>query len=117
MKLRKADVKSILEITFPEYKGRKYELEIVSETYLRNRDWAGGTHSDYRLLAEVNNEIQIKSAPDFRPSKALSYEQEKVLIPKNGMIVSHNYFCGHDCGIRIYISPDSIFLPKLLPTK
>ena len=96
-------LKTILALTYPEYRGRKYNVQYVRAVTLWDRDWSGGTHSDYAVLRDVSNGIERAGVPAFRPSDAST---PTIDLPVGYVVVKHAYFCGHDTGITIYVNPD-----------
>lgn len=102
LKLRKADCKEILKLTFPNYKGRKYNLSLRQNYYISDSYWNGGSRT-YTKLVNFNDN-KIKELPEMK------WEGKEFEITDNMLIVTHNYFCGHDCGITIICSPNSNFI-------
>ena len=57
-KLRKENVRSILQLAFPEYHGRTFELEYQSRYYPQDY-WSGGTRYYFKVLEFNGNNIKI----------------------------------------------------------
>lgn len=102
LKLKKSDCKEILTLTFPEYSGRKFKLSLQQNYYISDSYWDGGSRIYTKIINFVNN--QIKELPEMK------WEGKEFEITDNMLIVTHNYFCGSDCGITIICSPTSEFI-------
>ena len=100
-------LKTILALTFPDYRGRKYSLEHARELTLYDRDWSGGTHADYAVLRDIGNGIEVAETPPFRPSAGPAAYAPTLALQPGYVVVRHYFFCGHDAGITIYTNPDS----------
>lgn len=111
VKVRKAQVRPVIEATFPDYKGRRFEIEFTPHITFRDTNWGGGTRNQY---AAVSGDGQVKTftapAPWINP-----IEGKRVELPENVLIVCHTVFCGQDLGITIYANP--CYLPKWLPAE
>ena len=44
-------LRTLLKMTFPNYRGRKYRLELATSVTFYDRDYSGGTHADYIVHA------------------------------------------------------------------
>jgi len=110
MKLNKSQMRSILEITYPEYKGRKFKLEFEDKYYPQNY-WSGGTRLYFTCLEATDEGIKRTSWGDnpFKQDAHKTFD-----IPFNGLVVEHTIFCGKDLGITVYINPQSDLLAKQL---
>lgn len=101
-KVKKAQIAPLLEVSFPEYAGRKFFAEFASIYRFYNTYWDGGTKNEYKVINMDNGEtsgIPVTCAPwDI-------YEGLAVSIPENIVIVRHSYFCGKDVGITFYAHP------------
>ena len=112
-------LRSLLRITFPDYRGRKYQLKMVRSVTLLDRDWSGGTHADYMVLRDIGNGIETAETPPFSPMAPAAAYAPTIDLPAGYVVVSHRWFCGHDCGITVYANPDgpitaALSSPKLL---
>lgn len=110
IKLTKAQVRRILSITFPEYKGRKFSLRFGSKYYPQNY-WDGGSKTFFKCLTSTPEGVKTASW-GFNPMRRDAHDEFD--IPVDGMIVEHIYFCGHDLGINIIVNPQSPFVPKMI---
>ncbi len=116
IKLNRKDAKIIIDTAYPDYKGRKISVEIIdnNKEIETTSYWDGGSKTYYTVL---NNEGIVigdsKSYHNFHPAIQES-KQPKWIANDNEILVTRNYFCGQDCGIRIYVTPTSNMLPKNL---
>ena len=110
MKLSKKQVKHILDITYPDYKGRKFNLMFKTNYQLENY-WSGGTKS-YIKAINNNGEVSLPSPATNNPYNSIAHTSFE--IPKDICLVEHSFFCGKDKGIRFIFHPDTILLPKLI---
>jgi len=114
IKLRKKDIKPILEVTYPDYRGRKFSLTFQEHYYMSDY-WYGGSRTYVKALKLENGQIKISSPEAEAQNPYNSKAHTAFDIPKNVALVEHTYFCGQDIGINIIVHPDSSLLPKLLP--
>lgn len=111
MKLRKADVSELLKISYPDYKGRKFKVSIKKEYYLKDY-WSGGSRTYAKFAKFVNDHWEVVTNPFTNPYKDSAHVQFNV--PNDIIIIEHIFFCGKDLGINFVVSPNFIYLPKLL---
>lgn len=105
IKLRKEQVREILARTFPDYKGRSFEL-VVTETVYLDPYGGGGTYSDYFLLDTESDRVAPYKTPMGGPfADKNAYQQ--LPLPKSAVLIEHARFCGKDMGIKFYISPQN----------
>jgi len=113
--LRREDVPTeIIAKTFPSYKGNSFQVRTQETVLLRNY-WDGGSREYPCFLVANGDGLQSLEAPNATNNPFLPDAHAEIHIPKNGMVVIHNIFCGKDMGLKILVSPDSDFLPKMLP--
>lgn len=102
MKITTKTHPSIVKIAkhvYPDYNGRKFFLEYVSEIDTGdNANWSGGSKTYYRFVRLDNG--NILEVPDFAPWKRP--ENEVVEIPLGAVCVTHTFFLGTDCGLTVY---------------
>jgi hypothetical protein len=101
---------------FPGYKGRKYSVD-VRESYRFNDFWSGGSR-EYAVLVQMMPDGELRAYAS--PTGGLNPITEQMahastVIPPDGMVIVHSIFCGKDMGITFIVSPNSLFLPKMLP--
>jgi hypothetical protein len=108
MKLKKAQVRKVLELTFPEYRGRKFNLEFTNEVRFWDTNWGGGTRNVYKAVSSDGRVAsQSIPAPWVNQTEGSTYE-----IPLDVLVVKHTIYCGKDLGITIYANP--VHQPKWL---
>ncbi len=108
MKAHRKQVKPILEITFPDYTGRKITVEPKERITFYDCNWSGGTKNEYKA---IRNDGETSTLPTPAPW-VNPFEGKTVDMRPDIIIVEHSYFCGKDIGITIHIHPD--LLPKML---
>lgn len=113
VKLTKSQVRPILKMTFPEYRGRTFRLEFRRE-YRPGCYWSGGTKTYFKVLRFEEEGIRLAEAPSEMQNPYRAAAHEKFGIRENWMIVERVYFCGKDMGIVIILHPDCPWVPKLL---
>lgn len=106
-----AGVKAILQKTFPDYAGRKIVVETTDLPIDIRSYWDGGSRS-YFAMVRLGDLAVVDLPQNGTPYDAGPIARDGVVVPKGYALVRHEYFCGHDLGITIYVSPDS--LPKWL---
>lgn len=103
LKLRKDQVREILDRTFPNYKGRSFRLEITESVYI-DPYGGGGTWSKYFLLDTATDRVAPYRIPEggpFRDDNAFKSHA----LPSNAVLIEHRHFCGHDMGIVFHVNP------------
>jgi hypothetical protein len=95
-------IRRIIDLTYPEYRGRKVAIQPWNgPTHLQNY-WDGGTRSYWRLIDPVNS--RIADGGTDNPFTAEAHERWD--LPDGMIAVEHVYFCGHDLGLRIHYRPE-----------
>jgi len=108
IKLRKAQVRPIVDKVFPDYRGRKFKLEFTDAVVFSDLHWDGGSRNSYGFVrADGEMAFLPASSPWDCP-----FEGKKLPLPQNILVVQHTVVCGHDLGITIYAHP--CWAPKLL---
>ncbi len=111
IKLTKEQVRPILAVTFPEYRGKKYRLEYQGKYYPENY-WDGGTRSYFKILEKNGQGIKLLEPGQSFTNPFLGKANEPFEIKSNWAVVEHCIFCGKDIGIRIYVNPVNDLFPK-----
>jgi hypothetical protein len=116
MKLRAGDplVKQIVRSTWPEYTGRKIELQVEESVHLNSYLGEGGTWNEWRALdlAEFRAvQIPLHGGLSAHVAGPGSLEWntafERTRVVPGIAYVGRIYFCGKDLGLRIVIHPDN----------
>lgn len=102
IKVRKAQVKALVDVTFPEYRGRSFQVEFTDTVTFYDTNWGGGTRNYYRAVRLDNG--KVGSFPSFAPWNN-PIEGKRIELPENVVIVAHVIFCGQDLGLRFYAHP------------
>lgn len=108
MKVKKADVKPIVQATFPNYRGRTFEIEFTPKVTFHDTNWGGGTRNLYTAVASDGRSIKLGVPAPWQNA----VEGKTMDLPEDILIVKHTVFCGKDLGITIYANP--VHLPKWL---
>lgn len=105
----------ILIHTFPNYRGRKWEIQEMPEHMGINSYWDGGSRRYYALFdLSSNKSINMgDSHPFFDRTGNLVLIRDT--CPINMILVENNIVQGKDHGIIFYIKPEN--LQKMLPEK
>ena len=100
---------------YPAYTGQKFAVT-VAESYQFNDYWDGGSR-EYATLAvcDALGELRSVASPTGIVAPWNKESHTRTQIPVNGMVIAHSIFLGKDMGITFYVSPGSVFLPKMLP--
>ena len=114
--LSRKDAKFIIETAYPDYTGRKIKVQIIDNgrEIETTSYWDGGSKDYYVVLNSEGIVIgNSKSYQNFHP-----VTQEKAnpkwISNDDEILVQRSYFCGKDCGLRIYATATSKMLPKNL---
>lgn len=102
MKVSRAEVRSIVESTFPAYRGRTFSVSFAGVVTLYDLNWGGGSRNQYaavELGTGRTSRIALE-APWFEQR-----EGARIEIPRGFVVVRHGVCCGKDTGITIYASP------------
>jgi len=102
IKVRKAQVKPLVEATFPEYKGRSFLVEFTPTVTFYDTNWGGGTRNTYRAVRVDGG--TVGRFPGFSPWDN-PIEGKTVELPEGMVVVVHAIFCGQDLGLRFYAHP------------
>lgn len=111
--VRKAEVAPLVAATFPDYKGRKFRVQIAETVRLDDLNWSGGSRSQYRATTLTGE--PIGTADRFNAMAPWDCNQiEGVTLPitPGACVVRHSIFCGQDTGLTITIHPTDA--PRLL---
>lgn len=103
-------LRSVFEKCFPDYRGKKFEVQVGLPKQL-NSYWDGGSKRDYVLYdLDTGKLIGVQSNhPFFEPNNP----RDLIDPPESIAVVCHKIFCGKDMGLTLYIHPNRF--TKLLP--
>jgi len=101
-KVTRKQAKSIIELTFPEYRGRKINVTLTDVVAIYDTNWSGGTRNQYVAVHVSGETNQLTVLAPWM------HQIDEVTIPQDVIVVKHAYFCGKDCGLTIYVHPDCV---------
>lgn len=112
IKAKKQEVQFLVGRAFPEYRGRKFKVSAVEKVILHDLNWGGGTRSKYVAVNLSSGQVNSPEIPAPWNHQA---EGKTLEMVEGWALLVHSVFCGHDCGITIYIHPNNMakFLPKI----
>jgi len=110
IRLKKSDVKPLVELSFPDYRGRTFRAVPTREVTFYNTNWDGGSRSQYAAVRMNDGKAAVYDAPApwNNPVEGTTFA-----LPPDVVIVEHIIFCGKDLGLRFYVHPER--LKHLLP--
>lgn len=114
--VKPSEIRAIINATFPDYRGPKATVRVQATAEYTASDllWQDGSKTEVKALRAITIEgtdctyIAHLQAVELRTAHS-------GVVPRDMILVEHVTFCGKDLGIRCVVSPDSVFLPKLLP--
>ncbi len=109
MKVKKSEIKDILEATFPDYSGRKFKVS-VAETVWADRMGGGGSSDEVLAVRFIDGEW-VSAAPTASKIDAPCGD---IVLDRDTIVAMHSYFCGQDAGVTFYLHPQSSYLPRRL---
>lgn len=102
VKVSKKQIKPILDVTFPDYTGRKFTVKFVERVTFWNTNWDGGSKNDYMAVKMTTG--QVGQLPTFAPW-VNPVEGQSIELTEDLVVVEHTFYCGQDLGITIYAHP------------
>jgi hypothetical protein len=112
MKTTKREVADILKASYPDYTGRKFNI-IVRDQIWVDRIGGGGSRDEIKAVGFVDGRW-IAVSPE---TSVLDTPCGYLTLSPEAIYAVHSFFCGNDCGITFYVSPQSSYLPKMAITK
>jgi hypothetical protein len=103
--ISKSNVWPVVKRAFPNYRGRKFRVEVTEHVSFQDVNWGGGTKNYY--VALLLNGDNVASLPD-RPPWSNPAEGATVALPPGSVVMCNTIFCGKDLGIRIYVNPADV---------
>ena len=92
-------LRKIALTAYPDYTGRKINVQSVKTITMIDNYWDGGTRIYYVFLRSDGKSFCLPADNPYRDNL-----EKKIDLPENVVCVTHDYFCGHDCGINIYFN-------------
>jgi len=102
IKVSKSTVKPLVKATFPEYRGRTFQVEFTPTVTFHDTNWGGGTRNYYKAVRLEDG--KVGAFPNFAPWNN-PIEGKRVELPEGVVVVEHAIFCGQDLGLRFYANP------------
>jgi hypothetical protein len=92
---------------FPEYHGKKFQVEPAATVDVRTDNyWSGGTKATYRFIRL--DTLAILPLPTQSAFDKPIRDGESVPLAPGLACVQHHYFCGKDLGCTIMLHPDNM---------
>ena len=110
IKVKRSEVRDIIDATFPEYRGRKIRVVFEDTMCFWDTNWGGGTRNVYKSLASDGRTASLNVPAPW----VNVIEGQSTFIPRDALVVEHSIFCGKDAGITIHAhtSHAPAWLPK-----
>jgi len=102
IKVRKAQIKPLLEATFPNYTGRTFKVEFTDRITFYDTNWGGGSCNQYSVIAMKSGKTKEVCVP---APWVNTIEGKTIDLPENLVVACHTIFCGKDCGVTFYAHP------------
>ena len=106
------EVIALAQRAYPDYKGKKFRVEVAAHPINVKSYWEGGSRSFFKFirLDESSDTIPVpaQSAYDAQIDGANAVPLQPGLA-----CVEHSIFCGQDSGLTVHVHPDNA--PRLLP--
>jgi hypothetical protein len=114
MKITKGSHPAIVKLmqkTYPDYKGRKFYLEVKEGEIDCTSYWDEGSRTYYKFVRTDGKvfEAPINTAPWIQVK-----ENRKIKLIPGLCCITESIFCGHLCGLTIMFCPED--MPKQLTT-
>ena len=106
IKIKKAEARHLINATFPDWKGRKIQVDVSGVVYLCNLNWDGGSRSQFRACTLEGR--RTGSMDSYNQTAPWLHEAEgaKINIPEGHCVIRHSICMGKDCGLTIHINPN-----------
>lgn len=103
-------IKKIIEMTYPDWRGRKIKVKLATKYHPANY-WDGGSRDYAKAIDLLTGEVVEMTAAATNPYNQVAHRE--VQIPPHMIVVEHSIFLGKDAGIRIFINPESKLLEEV----
>jgi hypothetical protein len=106
MKIKKPDkyFKQICRVAFPEYRGRKWQLEVKESVYVTEH-WTEGSRTE-SIFVDLSTGDNLGKVP-HEEHGFLGQHARTVPLKHNIACVQHILFQGHDLGIMLIVHPSN----------
>jgi hypothetical protein len=115
MKILKSKYPKLVDLMtkiYPDYKGRKFYLEITSEEFDTTSYWDEGSRT-YFIFVKSNGETL--HLPETHPFYQTTKENRIAKLSPGIACVKHAFFCGFDCGLTLMLHPSDV--PQVIEQK
>lgn len=100
---------ALMQRTYPDYKGRKFYIEVQANEFSTISYWDGGSKDYFKFVRADGKMLQVDS--NTHPS--LQYKENRTTKLCPGLAcVRHSFFCGHDSGLTLMLCPED--MPKAI---
>lgn len=115
MKISKSQYPKLVKLMqdmYPDYKGRKFFLEVTEKEFDVTSYWDEGSRTYYKF---VNPNGDVLHLPDTHPFHQHNKENRIAKLVPGLACVRHTIFCGHECGLTIMLHPND--MPKQISSE
>jgi hypothetical protein len=113
IELKPADVKAIVNATFPDYRRKKVWVYAAETVTLYDLNWSGGARAEYRTCT-LNGQPAGSAAKYNAMAPWDNVAEGKTLpVPQGFVVVRGGHFCGKASILSITVNPAD--MPRLLP--
>ena len=112
MKIKKSQYPQLIALmqkVYPDYKGRKFFLEVEDKSFSTISYWDGGSRTYFKFINPNGTTLTL---PETHPFHQHEHENREAILEPGLACVKHSIFCGHDCGLTIMLHPQD--MPKQL---
>lgn len=104
----KADsfIKSLVAKAYPDYKGRKFSLNVTEKPINCASSWQDGSR-DFFTFANLTTGEVSQAAPAQSGYEKTVRGLDAVELPLDFVAIEHSIFCGKDSGITIHVRPEN----------
>jgi hypothetical protein len=96
-------VKSLVNLTFPDYKGRKFFFEVQTHPMDCRSYWDGGSRTYYAFVKL--DTLESVSMPSQGLNDKTVNGADSVFLPEGICCVQRDFFQGKDVGVTIIVNP------------
>ena len=104
----------IFKVAFPEYKGRKFKVEVSDSPLNVKSYWDGGSR-DYFVFVRLSDQQVFMEVPAQSMFDKQIKGADSVTLPPGMGCVEHSIFRGKDMGLTLHLTPENSL--KLIPDK
>lgn len=108
MKISKSQYPKLVELmqkVYPDYKGRKFFLEVVDKEFDTTSYWDEGSRTYYIFVNPNGDTLHL---PNTHPFHQHNQENRTANLVPGLVCIKHTIYCGHDCGLTIMMHPNDV---------